>query len=229
LLQAHRAGGPRLSWLRHACDHGRRPVSDLEDSAGASDLRLVFKPQPGMADAGMQVRGAALTRRCFCLCTAGRRSCSTGGASAATAHRGGLEGRAGLERATRPPPLRAACRWGPKLESHTYKDRYRIYLSEQVRVVPGRNQRRGCTLCCEGRDSLAVQSLDWCKAGGGRTPPTRRAAAALACAAAAPAGRSGPDQPPGSRRHLRTPPSKPRIPDRCQSSQGAPQAASGGC
>lgn len=26
------------------------------------------------------------------------------------------------------------CRWGPKLESHTYKDRYRIYLSEQVGV-----------------------------------------------------------------------------------------------
>ncbi|KIZ06543.1 histone-binding protein RBBP4 [Monoraphidium neglectum] len=25
-----------------------------------------------------------------------------------------------------------ACRWGPKLESHTYKDRYRIYLSEQT-------------------------------------------------------------------------------------------------
>jgi hypothetical protein len=27
-----------------------------------------------------------------------------------------------------------ACRWGPKIESATFKDRYRIYISEQVRV-----------------------------------------------------------------------------------------------
>ncbi|KAI8467538.1 MAG: WD40-repeat-containing domain protein [Monoraphidium minutum] len=32
-----------------------------------------------------------------------------------------------------------ACRWGPKIESHTYKDRHRVYLSEQVTTADKKN------------------------------------------------------------------------------------------
>ena len=60
-----------------------------------------------------------------------------------------------MQRLPDPPPLRTLAhnnnpllrrrrrRWGRKLENHTYKDRYRIYLSEQVRWLARAGGRAG--------------------------------------------------------------------------------------
>jgi hypothetical protein len=83
-----------------------------------------------------------------------------------------------------PPPVIAGprrplpCRWGPKLESSTFKDKYRIYISEQVRRGGDPGARRpGCCARAAHTTPRAQQLLLlglWCAAAAAAGDPRAR-------------------------------------------------------